>query len=126
MRRLRAAVRVLVVGHADRAVAFQRLEALAVGLGLLRLRVGGDQLLPRCLLSESVIGVVEHGDHVALAYRLADFDPALLDLAADAEGLVDLVARLHGAGIAIRFRRVFVAELDGANGTQHLGGGFVL
>ena len=65
--------------------------------------VGGDELLPRGLLGEPVVGVVEHGDHVALADRLAHVDFALDDLAADAKSLVDLVARLHGADVAVRF-----------------------
>ena len=96
-RLLRAGLRLLFIGRADRAVDLQRLEALPVRLGLARLRRGGDELLARGFLGEPVIGVVEHGEHIALAHALADVDLAARDLAADAKRLVDLVARLHGA-----------------------------
>ena len=100
---------------------FERIQALAIGLRLARLRFGGDQLLLRRLDGELVVGVVEHGDDVALANLLAHVDLADDDLAADAEGLVDLVARLHGAEIAVLFLRLVVADLHRAHGAQPLG-----
>ncbi len=96
--------------------SFSALEALAVGFGLARLRRGGDELLLRGFHREPVIGVVEHGEHVAFAHRLADVDLALDDLAADAERLVDFVARLHGADVAVRLPRLVVADLGRAHG----------
>ena len=120
-RRLRIALRLLLVGRADGAVALQGLQALAVGLRLARLRFGGDELLLRRLHGELVVGVVEHGDDVALANLLADLDLADDDLAADAKGLVDLVARLHGAEVAVLFLRLVVADLHGADGAQPFG-----
>ncbi len=59
-RRLRTALRLLVVGYAHRAVALQRVEPVAIRLGLARLRRGGDELLARRFLGQPVIGVVEH------------------------------------------------------------------
>ena len=79
----------------------------------------------RRLLGEPVIGVVEHREHVALAHRLAHLDLALHDLAADAERLVHLVPRLHGADVAVGLRGFVVAQLDGAHGAQRLGWRFV-
>ena len=72
---------------------------------------------------ELVIGVVDDREHVAFTHDLADVDLALRDLAADAERLVDFVARAHDAGIAVRFAHAVVADFDGANGPQRLGGG---
>jgi hypothetical protein len=47
------------------------------------------------------------------------------DLAADAQRLVDFVARLHGAEVAIRFLRLVVADLGGADRRSgSAGGGF--
>ena len=68
-----------------------------------RLRCGGHELLTRRFLGLAVIGVVEHRQHVAFAHFLADVDLALNDLAADAKCLVDFVARLNGADVAIGF-----------------------
>ena len=85
---------------------------------LSRLRRGGDELLPRGVLGQPVIGVVEHGQHVAFAHLLADVDLALHDLAADAKGLVDFMARLHRADVAIRFLGLVVADLGGAHGAK--------
>ena len=115
LRLLRAGLRLLFVGCAHRAVGLQRFQALAVRFGLARLRLGGDELLARGFLGEPVVDVVEHRQHVALAHALADVDLALRDLAADAKALIDLVARLHRAEIAIGFARLVVAQLDGAN-----------
>ncbi len=100
----RAALRTLVVRHADRAVRLQRIQALAIRIGLAGLRDGSGPLLPCRFLGQPVVGVVEHGEDVALVHELADIDLALGDLAADAEGLVHLVARLHGAGVAVELR----------------------
>ena len=58
----------------------QRVEPLAIRLGLPRLRFRGGQLLLRRFLGEPVIGVVEHREHVALAHLLADVDLALTTL----------------------------------------------
>ena len=116
--RLRTALRLLVVGYAHRAVALQRVEPVPIRLGLPRLRRGGDELLPRRFLGQPVIGVVEHRQHVALAHFLADVDLALHDLAADAKCLVDFVARLHRADVAVRFLRLVVADLGGAHGAK--------
>ena len=112
----------LVVGYAYRAVALQRVEPVAIRLGLPRLRRGGDELLPRRVLGQPVIGVVEHRQHVALAHFLADVDLALHDLAADAKCLVDFVARLHRADVAVRFLRLVVADLGGAHGSKRFSG----
>ena len=96
---------------------------MPIGLGLPGLRHGGDELLPRRVLGQPVIGVVEHRQHVALAHFLADVDLALHDLAADAKRLVDFVARLHGADVAVRFLRLVVADLGGADGAKRFRGG---
>ena len=57
---------------------------------------------------------------------LADVDPALHDLAADAERLVHLVARVHGAEVAIGFAGCVVAQLGGADRPRRLGGAVCL
>ena len=63
--------------------------------------------------------------HVALAHLLSHVDLAAHHLAADAEALVDFVARLHGAEVAVGFLRLVVADLDGAHGAQRFrDGGF--
>jgi hypothetical protein len=113
LRRLRGTLRVLVVGDADGTVGFQFLETFAVRLGLLRVRVRRAELLIGSLHGEPVVIVVEHGQHVAFAHDVAHVHATLHDLAADAEGLVDLVTRLHGADVAMRLARFAVANLDG-------------
>ena len=82
-------------------------------------------LLARGLLGEPVVGVVQHGQDVALVHELADVDLALRDLAAHAEGLVDLVAGLHRAGVAVGFAGGVVADFGGAHRPGRLGGGLV-
>ncbi len=125
LRLLRAGLRLLFVGCAHRAVGLQRLQALAVRFRLARLRRGGDELLARGFLGEPVVRVVEHRDDVALAHDLADVDLALGDLAADAEGLVHLVARLHRADVAIGLARAVVTDFGRAHGAQRFGGRLV-
>src|SRR4029077_14950394 len=69
---------------------------------------------------ELVIGVVEHRDDVALPHLLTHVDLSAHHLAADAECLVDLVARLHRAEVAIGFLRLVVADLGGAHHSKRL------
>ena len=85
--------------------------------------VAAIELLPRRVLGQPVVDVVEHCQHVTLAHFLADVDLALHDLAADAKCLVDFVARLHGADVAVRFLGLVVADLGGANGRGASAGG---
>ena len=59
-------------------------------------------------------------------HRLAHFDAAVCNLAADTKGLIDFVARMHGAEIAIGFVGAVVAHLGSADGTRRLGAGLVL
>ena len=120
----RTALGLLVVGCAHRAVALQSIEPMPISLRLPCLRCGGDKLLTRRVLGQPVIGVVDHRQHVAFAHFLADVDLALHDLAADAKRLVDFVARLHRADVAVRFLRLVVANLGGAHGSKRFGGGF--
>ena len=70
------------------------------------------QLLAGGFFRESIVGVVEHGEHIALAHALADVDPTLEDLAADAECLIHFVPRLHGAEVATHLARTLVLKLD--------------
>ena len=79
-------------------------------------------LLPRRLLGEPVVGVVQHGQHVAFAHELADVDLALDDLAADAEGLVHFMPRLHRADVAVGFAGLVIAQFDGAHRPGRLHG----
>ena len=122
-RRLRHALRFLVVGGADRAVGLQRAQPLPIRLRLPCLRLRGGQLLLRGFRRELVIGVVEHRDDVALPHLLTHVDLPAHHLAADAEGLVDLVARLHRAEVAIGFLRLVVADLGGADHSKRLRSG---
>ena len=78
-------------------------KSFPIRVGLPRLRGGRHVLMPRRFLGLAVIGVIEHREHVALSHLLADVDLALDDLAADAKGLVHLVARLHRADVAVVF-----------------------
>ena len=119
-RRLGVALRFLVIGRTDRAVRLQRIEAPAIRLRLPCLRLRRRELLLRRLDREPVIGVVEDREDVALTHLLADVDLAAYDLAADAETLVDLVAGLHRAEVAVRFLGLVVADLHGAYGPQRL------
>ncbi len=111
-RREQRALRVFVVELAHRAVELQPLHALPVRLGLLRSRTRRCQLLARGFFRESIVGVVEHGEHLALAHALADVDPTLEDLAADAECLIHFVPCLHGAEVATHVARTLVPKLD--------------
>ena len=85
----------------------------------------GVQLLARGFLRESIVGVVEHGEHIARAHGLADVDPTLQDLAADAECLIRFVPRLHGTEVATHLARTLVPKLHDANGAKGLGRWFV-
>ena len=125
LRRPRGTLRVLVVGDADRTVGLQVLETLAVRLGLFCIRERRGELLLGGLHGESVVVVVEHGQHVAFAHDSAHVHATLDDLAADAEGLVDFVTGLHGADVATRLARLVVAYFDGADRPQRFGGGLV-
>ena len=125
MRRLCARGGALVVGHADRAVGLQVAEALPVRVGLARLGDGGGVLLLRRILAKPVVGVVQHGQHVAFVHELADVDLALRDLAADAEGLVHFIARLHRTDVAVRFAGLVIAEFNGAHRPGRLHGRLV-
>jgi hypothetical protein len=118
-------LRVFVVGGADRTVGLQVLETLAVRFGLLRVRDRRGELLLGGLHGESVIIVVEDGQHVAVAHDIAHVHATLDDLAADAEALLDLVTGLDGADVAILLARFAVADFDGADRPQHFGGGLV-
>ena len=120
LRGLRAALRVLVIRRTDGTIALQRVKTPPIRVGLARMRLGGEHFLSRGLLSEPVIGIVEHREHVVLLYRLADVDSTLHDLAADAKRLVDLMTRLHRSYVAIRLLRLVVAQLNGADGSRRL------
>ena len=52
------------------------LDRVVARLGLPRLRRGGEPLLTRCVDGETVVGVVEHGQHIAGTDRVADVDVA--------------------------------------------------
>src|SRR6185369_9830190 len=86
---------------------------------------GDRPLLARGLFGQPVVAVVEHGEHIALVHELADVDQAPSHLAAHAEGVVDLEARLHVAGIAIGFTDGVVADLGGAHRPRRLDGRLV-
>ena len=122
-RRLRAALRFLFVGRADRTVRLQRVQPLPIRLRLPCLRLRCGELLLRGFHRELVIGVIEHGDDVALPHLLTHVDLAAHHLAADAESLVDLVARLYRAEVAVGFLRPVVADLGGTDHSKRLRSG---
>ena len=79
------------------------------------MRGRGGPSLSRRFLCQPVVVVVEDGEHVALMNVLADLHLALGNFAGDTECLIHLVARLHGAGVAVGLTNTVVAELDGAH-----------
>ena len=83
--------------------------------------VAASQLLAGGFFRESVVDVVQHGEHVALAHALADVDSTLDHFAADAECLIHFVPRLNGAEVTTHLARTLVLKLDGANGPKRLG-----
>jgi hypothetical protein len=114
------ALGVLLVRLAHRSIELQCLQAPPVRLGLARACRGSFELLAGGLLGEPVIDIVDHGEDVPLAHRLADVDAALHDLAADTKRLLDFVSRLHGAEVAARVSRAVVAHCDRAHRPKRL------
>src|SRR5262249_21912255 len=116
----------LIVGYAHRAVGLESFEAPAVRFGLAGLRLRRGKLLLRRFHRELVIGVVESREHVAAPHLLADVDLPCHHLAADAEALVDFVARLYGPEVAVRLLEGVIAHLHGPNLAKGFGRRLVL
>ena len=112
------AVCVLLVGVAYRPVELQILQTPPVRIGLAHPRHSSLEMLAGGFLRQLEVDVIQHREHVAFAYRVADVDPPLHDLAADAKRLIDLVSRLHRAEVTIRVARRVVAKFDRANGPK--------